>query len=182
RPSSFLPSAVRSDADELFDGPARALAAVFARVESEMRCRSAVPLAAPSRVASLLSVGLAAGVLFGPARPPAAHARGALKQYFEGRRVVVRIDMPATSDGVDVYPERERPVDWDKLGSRIRGAGIAAREGDRMTVTKVKVKDDLIEFQLGGGGFNTIHDGSSSVSIPRAPKTSREKELEHMIR
>src|SRR5262249_36786495 len=39
-----------------------------------------------------------------------------------------------------------------------------------------------IEFQLGGGGFNTIHDGSSSVSIPRAPKTSREKELEHMIR
>src|SRR5262249_43771964 len=40
----------------------------------------------------------------------------------------------------------------------------------------------LIEFQVGGGGFNALHDSSSSVSIPHAAKTSREKELERTIR
>jgi hypothetical protein len=146
-----------------------------------MRRRIAVPAAAGWQVAPLLGIVLPF-VLLGTAAPLAAQDEEALKRYFEGRRVVVRIDMPATSDGVDVYPERERPLDWDKLGSRIRGAGVAVREGDRLTVTKVKVKDDLIEFQLGGGGFNAFHDSSSSVSIPRAPKTSREHELEREIK
>jgi hypothetical protein len=133
----------------------------------------AVPLPAVSLV----------GVFFlGAALPLFAQDEQALKRFFEGRRVVVRIDMPATSDGVDVYPEREQPLDWSKLGSRIRSTGVAVREGDRLTVTKVKVKDDLIEFQLGGGGFNTFHDSSSSVSFPRAPRTSREKQLEREVR
>src|SRR5262249_11079411 len=141
------------------------------------------PLRGDGLAAAVLSTAvLSTAVLLGTAAPVAAQDEEALKRYFEGRRVAVRIDMPATADGVDVYPERERPVDWDKLGSRIRGAGIAAREGDRMTVTKVKVKDDLIEFQLGGGGFNSLHDSSSSVSIPHAAKTGREKELERSIR
>jgi hypothetical protein len=42
-------------------------------------------------------------------------------------------------------------------------------------VTKVKVKDDLIEFQLGGGGYGTFRDdASSNVFVPSASKTERE--------
>jgi hypothetical protein len=105
-----------------------------------------------------------------------------LRRFFEGRSVIVRIDMPATSDGVDVYPEREEPLDWGKLASRIRSTGVALREGDRIVVTKVKMKDDLVEFHLGGGGFHSFHDASSSVSIPSVPKSRRERELDREIR
>jgi len=49
-------------------------------------------------------------------------------------------------------------------------------------VTKVKVKDNLIEFQLGGGGYGTFGDDASShVSVPVAGKSVREKNLERDI-
>jgi hypothetical protein len=110
--------------------------------------------------------------------PLHAQSEESLRQFFEGRSVVVRIDMPANSSGVDVYPERERPLDLGKHASRIRESGVAVREGERITVTKVKVKDDLIEFQLGTGGFNAFRNGSGSVSTPSVAKSSREKDLE----
>ncbi|HXB57475.1 MAG TPA: hypothetical protein VN461_22125 [Vicinamibacteria bacterium] len=116
------------------------------------------------------------------AAPLHAQSEESLRQFFEGRSVVVRIDMPASSSGVDVYPERERPLDMGKHASRIRESGVAVREGERITVTKVKVKDDLIEFQLGEGGFNTFRNGSGSVSVPSVAKSNREKDLEREIK
>lgn len=114
--------------------------------------------------------------------PLHAQTEEALKTFFEGRSVVVRIDMPANTSGVDVYPEHEQPLDFGKHASRLRQYGVAVREGDRILVTKVKVKDDLIEFQLGGGGFSTFHDSSGSVSMPSVEKSSREKELEREVK
>ena len=32
----------------------------------------------------------------------------ASKQYFEGMRVTLKIDMPATNNGVNLYPDREQ--------------------------------------------------------------------------
>ncbi len=121
--------------------------------------------------------------LVAPPVPGADHdaAEKALKRFFEGHSVVVRLDMPATSSGVDVYPGREDPLDFGKVGDRLRSSGTALREGDRVSVTRVKVKDDLIEFQLGGGGFNAFWEGSGSASIPSASKTSRERELERRL-
>ena len=47
----------------------------------------------------------------------------------------------------------------------------------------MKVKKDLIEFQLGGGGFGTFGDDTStSANIPLLDKSSREKELEKRIK
>ena len=109
-------------------------------------------------------------------------AEAALKRFFEGQRVAVRLDMPATSDGFDVYPEREYPLDLGKMSDRTRKAGVSLREGDRAPVTKVKLKDDLIEFQLGGGGFNNFKDGSASVSPHITPKSSTERSLEREVR
>lgn len=116
------------------------------------------------------------------AAPLHAQTEEALKAFFEGRSVVARIDMPANTSGVDVYPDREQPLDVGKHVSRLRQYGIAVRDGDRILVTKVKVKDDLIEFQLGGGGFSAFHDSSGSVSIPSVEKSSREKELEREVK
>jgi hypothetical protein len=117
------------------------------------------------------------------AAPAFAQSESALRQRFEGRTVVTRIDMPATAQGVDIEPGGEQPFDSGSYSYRLRSSGVAIRAGEAVTVTKVKVKDKLIEFQLGGGGFGTFGDSSgSSVYIPPASKTAREKELERLVR
>jgi hypothetical protein len=50
-------------------------------------------------------------------------------------------------------------------------------------ITKIRLKEKLIEFQLAGGGYGTLGDDtSSSVYIPSTPKTSREKTLETAVK
>jgi hypothetical protein len=125
----------------------------------------------------------AAAFLMALAAPAAAQNEDALRSFFEGKRVAVKIDMPGTSDGVDVRPDAGRALDYRQYGDRLKTYGVALRAGDSAAVTLVKVKKDLIEFQLSGGGFGTFRDdSSSSVSIPSVQKSDREKELEKSVR
>jgi hypothetical protein len=113
--------------------------------------------------------------------PVAAHAQSeaALKEYFEGRTFKLKLAMPGTEDGVDVYPGTAKPLDFPRHADRLKNYGTALRAGDQALVTKLKVKAKLIEFQLDGGGYGTSGDEtSSSVSVPSAPKTKREQNLE----
>ena len=96
------------------------------------------------------------------AAPAFAQDEAALRSYFEGRRVTVKIDMPGTSDGVDLRADAPRPLDYARYGQRLKIYGPALRAGDTTTVTLVKVKKDSIEFQLGGGGFGTFGDDTST--------------------
>src|ERR1043166_6857194 len=118
------------------------------------------------------------------AAPAAAQDEAALKAAFEGHRVTVKIDMPGTSDGVDVHPDSRRgPLDYSDYRDNLKQYGTAIHAGDSATVTLVKIKKDLIEFQLGGGGFGTFGDDTStSVYMPHKEKTEREKDLEKLIR
>lgn len=103
-----------------------------------------------------------------------------LRRAFEGKTVAVKIDMPGDDSGIDLYPLREDPVDYRKIGDAIKRYGPALRKGDEVTVTKVHVKAKLIEFQLGGGGFGTWSDTSSRPSVPNTyiGKSTRESDLE----
>jgi len=122
-------------------------------------------------------------VALATATPLAAQNEAALKAHFEGRMVALRMDMPATEDGVDVYPAAAPPVDFPRYQSRIKRFGIALREGERAMVTKVKVKGRLIEFQLGGGGYGTSGDQTDpSVGFTAAPKSERERNLERDVK
>ena len=108
-----------------------------------------------------------------------AQSEDRLRTFFEGKAVRVKIEMPGTEDGVDVYPGTAHPIDFPKHATRLKRSGTALRRGDEVLVTKVKVKKDLIEFQLGGGGYGTFgDDASSNVFVPSASKTEREKNLE----
>jgi len=121
-------------------------------------------------------------VLLALAAPAAAQDEEALRAAFEGKRVTLNIDMPGTSDGVDVQGDARRALDYKEYGDRLKRYGTAIRAGESATVTLVKMKKDLIEFQLAGGGFGTFGDDTStSVSLPDARKTEREKELEKRI-
>jgi hypothetical protein len=129
----------------------------------------------PVLVSTVLLLALAA--------PAVAQNEEALKAYFEGRRVTLRMDMPGTSDGVDVHADARRAIDYGKYKDNLKRYGTAIRAGDTIVVTLVKVKDDLIEFQLGGGGFGTFGDDTStSANIPLVGKSEREKNLEKRVK
>lgn len=110
----------------------------------------------------------------------------ALRQYFEGKTVVMKMDMPGTQEGVEVQPAAAIPLDIRKLANSIKRYGVALHQGEPVMVTKVLVKGDHIEFQLGGGGFGVMADTSAlSTAYPTAPlryETPRERELQDQIR
>jgi hypothetical protein len=117
------------------------------------------------------------------AAPLAGQSEVVLKEYFEGRTVSVKLALPGTDDGVDVYPGSPRPLDYSRYASRLKAFGTAIRAGESVTVTKIKVKSKHIEFQLGGGGYGTFGDETSSnVATGSAPKTNREKNLEAEVK
>ena len=115
--------------------------------------------------------------------PAIAQTEAALKAHFEGRRVTLRMDMPGDAGGVDVHADARRAVDYGKYMDALKRYGTAIRAGDTVVVTLVKVKKDLIEFQLGGGGFGTFGDDTNtSANLPLVEKSTREHELEKRIK
>lgn len=117
------------------------------------------------------------------APPVAAQDENALKAYFEGRRITLRIDMPGSADGVDIPIDPPRSIDYKKYRENLKRYGVAIGSGESSTVTLIKVKKDLIEFQIGGGGFGTFGDDTSTSSdIHLLDKTEREKTLEKRIK
>jgi len=126
-----------------------------------------------------LLVGL---VMFAGALSARAQNPDALAPYFEGKQVTVKIDMPATQKGVDIYPGRPQPLDAKSYGDRLKQFGVSLQKGDTTMVTKVKVNKDNVEFQLGGGGYGTAGDNTdTSVHFTPADKSDREKELENQL-
>jgi hypothetical protein len=144
-------------------------------------------LTMPGRRRSLTSIprvtcGLVALVSM-CAAPSAAQDEQVLKSFFEGKRVTLKLDMPGSSDGVDVHVDSSRPLDSQQYGDRMRSFGAAIRTGESALVTLVKVKKDLIEFQLAGGGYGTFGDDTSTtVSMPLVERSKRETELEKALR
>lgn len=115
-----------------------------------------------------------------------AQNEAALRVAFEGKTVTVKIDMPGTSRGVDIYPQNATPLDVRELAKRLKEHGTAVKPGQTMMVTKVVVKGTShIEFQLGGGGYGTFGDvvsNSSSVDAPDQGETKAERVLRDSIK
>jgi len=113
-----------------------------------------------------------------------AHSQNAkiLAKHFEGKTVQALIDMPATKEGVNIYPRKEQAVDYGEYGRRIKRNGIAIATGQTSLITKIHVKKKHIEVHLGGGGYGTLWDESSNSGSVILPKSKREKELEKAIK
>jgi hypothetical protein len=109
-----------------------------------------------------------------------------LKQYFEGKRVTLKIDMPAARAGIDLYPEKPVVFDVSKHAKRLAEFDTSLRTGDQPMVTEVEVSKDEIEFQLDGGGYGSPADNSAEPRVPGYPtksaKSDYEKGLENELR
>jgi hypothetical protein len=110
-----------------------------------------------------------------------AQTEEALRTALLGKTVTVKIDMPASHKGVDLRFDKEEPFNISEHSSRVREHDASIREGDRVPITHVKVKDDLIEIHLAGGGFNWAFDKTTKSFSPSS-KSSRESDLEKRIR
>jgi hypothetical protein len=115
-----------------------------------------------------------------------AQNESALRQAFEGKVVTVRIDMPATSKGVDVYPLDPMAVDFREVAQRLKDNSTSLRIGQQVMITKVLVKKNShIEFQLGGGGYGTLGDNTadgSGINAVTQGETKAEKALRDSIK
>jgi hypothetical protein len=128
------------------------------------------------RLAALLLLTLVA-------RSASGQSEDLLRTAFEGKTVVVKIEMPGAAQGIDIHPGTARPIDLSQNSGRLKRYGIAYHPGDAAQVTKVHISGDHIEFQLGAGGFGTAgDDASTAVSAPVAPKTQHEKDLEASVK
>jgi hypothetical protein len=126
---------------------------------------------------------IAAALVLGLGTSAGAQDEATLRSFFEGRRIMVSIDMPGTSDGIDIQADSSQSLDYRQYGQRLKQYGTAIHSRQSATVTLVKIKGDHIEFQLNGGGYGTFGDDTStSVSIPYVQPSSRERELDRLIR
>ncbi|MCC6245463.1 MAG: hypothetical protein IT353_21695 [Gemmatimonadaceae bacterium] len=131
------------------------------------------------------AVAAAVSVLALCSRALHAQDEGALRAAFEGKLVSVKIGMPATARGIDVFPLQTPPVDWREVAKRTKEFGTALKIGDQVMVTKIVVKKNShIEFQLGGGGWGTLFDspGTSDVSPTTQPESKLERALRDSIK
>ena len=60
--------------------------------------------------------------------PAYAQSEPELKDFFEGKSVVVKLDMPATQEGIDVFPDARRALDLAQYSARLKSTGIAIRK------------------------------------------------------
>ncbi len=118
--------------------------------------------------------------------PQRAHAQSeaALRAALEGRMLTVKIEMPGTSKGIDVFPEEPMPVDWREVAQRLKDNGTSLKIGQTSMITKVVVKKDShIEVQLGGGGYGTFGDNTgATVSANEEGESKRERTLRDSIK
>jgi hypothetical protein len=131
-----------------------------------------------SKLLVVLTLFLAAGLYSTYAQNGATE----VQNYFQGKQVHLKIDMPGTQQGVDLRFDRGTPMDWKQYSSRLKKFGVAIPKDERASVTTIVVKKDMIEFQLDGGGFGTFGDDSNTMVEARpVEKSNYEKQLERDI-
>jgi len=109
-----------------------------------------------------------------------AQSEADLRDYFEGRTVTVKQDLPASKTAIDIYPESASPINYADYSRRLKQFGVAFRRNQSVPLTGVRVNDRSIELQLGGAagaGADEVQP-AASVAVEKSP---RERSLERDI-
>ena len=110
------------------------------------------------------------------ALPAWAQSEGHLREYFEGKQVVLKMDMPATKEGMNLRADRLPRIDRKKYEKKLNRYGTSIYQGWPIRITLIKVKKKHIEFQLEGGGCGAQY--VRRKEYPPTPPTEQEINLE----
>ena len=83
-----------------------------------------------------------------------ANSESDLRQYFEGKQVTFRIDMPATKNGINIYPERSQSLNYEDYNAKLKEHGAAIHRGEKAAVTGLRLNGRNIEVQFNESRFN----------------------------
>jgi hypothetical protein len=116
----------------------------------------------------------------------AGPALGQDYRALEGMTVTVKLDMPASQEGLDIRPGTDSPLDLHKAADQIKQYGVTVHTGQSVMITNVIVKPHTIEMYLGGGGYGTFSDVLSHVAqttpVSYPAETRREKDLKEQLK
>jgi len=113
-----------------------------------------------------------------------AQSESDLRETFEGRRVVVLVDMPADEDGIDIEMDKGRSIDRREVNKDLSRYGTAIRQGSVAVITLIKKKGKHIEFQLDGGGWQggrsagLNYDTGAEIGTPQGYRSRTETAAE----
>ena len=78
-----------------------------------------------------------------------AQSERELKKYFESKQVMLRIALPATAQ-VDIFPERNQPLDFKDYTARLGERGASFDRGKTTAITRLEVHSNRITVTFGG--------------------------------
>ncbi len=108
-----------------------------------------------------------------------------IKKALEGRTVLVKMDMPAVENGVEMlFDDADVSFDQASYTKLVKEYGIALKKGHRARITGVRVTRKGIEIDLDGGGSpgrDWVVEGIRIVEPAPVPKTDREMDLERQV-
>jgi len=109
-----------------------------------------------------------------------AQSEADLREYFEGRTVVVKQDLPVSKSAIEISPDSSSPINYADYNRRIKQFGVAFRRNQSVPLTSVRVKDRSIELQLGSAAEVAADNGSPAASVA-VEKSARERSLERDV-
>jgi hypothetical protein len=83
--------------------------------------------------------------------------------------------MPGSTEGVDIRVDQPQTLDYKKYRDNLKRHGIAIPYGDSSRITLIKLKKDLLEFQIGGGSRLNLRWSS------RVPADITPEEIENAL-
>jgi hypothetical protein len=95
-------------------------------------------------------------VIFSTTSTVWAQSQADLERFFQGQTVTLRIDLPATREGVNIYPERAQSFNYQEYEKRIQRHGALVRGYEVVTISGVSVKGECIEVMV--TGYSTPQD------------------------
>src|SRR5262245_23838852 len=104
-----------------------------------------------------------------------------IKRSLEGTRVIVRVDLPAYMDGVDIDGADGRLLDEAKYQHKLEKWGAAYLAGDTAVISKVKFGSKHIQVLLGAGGYGSwkslgVSDAVAGMVVTQKESGIRERQ------
>ena len=104
-----------------------------------------------------------------------------LQAELVGKQLTAHLNMPASVAGIDLHPEKEKPLDLESYTNRINQHDVSIQAGEGTAITKVELEENTIVIYLGAGGYEAITESNTILKNPNIEKSTQQIELEEAL-